>query len=771
VEDLTSLVVRAQGGRADAREELVRRFQDMAVGYAYSILGDFHAAEDACQDAFVAALGDLGALRAPQAFPSWFRRVVYKHCDRMQRKQRELTTSVGSLPEVASPALGPAERLEQREQGNWLAAAVRDLPEEERMVTSLFYMGEYTHQQISDFLEMPLAIVNNRLRSARRRLKQEILEMAKQDMRMKAPSRDDNFLNLVGLRTAIDTGDVARVRTLVDERPDLLRQHHGGLRPLNDAALAGRPEIVQILLDAGADPTYDHYVLRPEVQARERGHEDVVRVFERFSERRLRNHPDTAALCRAIRDGDDDGVRASIDMAPLDRTDEDGRTPLHRAVEAGRQDLVGELLDRGASVDIETPLTVRPLLLSLDRPDPDRPMARLLIERGARYDLFAACCLGDLDTVQRLVSENGYPTPSPVPPRPVHFVAPPPYPIVGAAHGGHVKIIRFLVDHAEGSAAEIFGEEAISVAGMWATRTGAIEILRLLLDAGFHPDGPTHHLGAGDEPVTKLGEPLLFAAENGHTDICRLLLEHGATPDHKIDSTTTPVQRAYRNSHREIVELLESHGAVAPVETLAMYGGPDSLKQIAERLQTIVDTEGRLPFQGPNSMLSHCAATGRADVVKLILDHQPEIDDYNPLNAACSMGTQISDQVAVVRLLLEYGADPRATSPTTSSYGHGMTVLHHLARGSMRGCACRTEVADLLIEYGTDIEALDDDRHATPLCWTAAEGDHEMVEFLLERGASVEGGDGESGLTPLAWARQKGHDEIGALLVARGATE
>ncbi|NKB66551.1 MAG: sigma-70 family RNA polymerase sigma factor [Candidatus Latescibacteria bacterium] len=771
MENLISLVVRAQRGHADAREELVRRFQDMAVGYAYSILGDFHAAEDASQEAFVAALGDLGSLRTPQAFPAWFRRVVYKHCDRMRRKQRESIASPKSLPEIESPDLGPAAHFEQHQREHWLTTAVRSLPEEERIVTSLFYMGEYTHQQISDFLEMPLATVNNRLRSARRQLEKEIIEMAKNTMRAKAPSRDDNFLNLVGLRTAINVGDVARVRTLVDERPDLLRQHHGGLRPLNDAALAGRPEIVHILLDAGADPTYDHYVPRPEEQARERGYEEVVRVFERFSQRRLGVDPKATALCRAIRDGDDDGVRASIDGAPLDRTDEDGRAPLHRAIEVGRQNLVGELLDRGASVDFETPLAPRPLLLALDRPDPNLPMARLLIEHGAKYDLFAACCLGDLDTVQRLVSESGYPTPAPVAPRPVHFVAPPPYPIVGAVRGGHVEIIHFLVENAEGPAVEVFGEEALSIAGMWAARTDAIEILRLLLAAGLHPDGPTRHLGADDEPITKLGEPLLFAAENGYTDICRLLIEHGATPDHKIDSTTTAVQRAYRNGHREIVELLESHGAMAPVETLALYAGPDSLERIAERLQTIVDTEGGLPFQGPNSMLSHCAETGRADVVKLILDHRPEIDDYNPLNAACSLGTPTSDQVAVVRLLLEYGADPRAVSPTTSSYGHGMTVLHHLARGSMRGCDCRTEVADLLLEYGADIEARDDDRRATPLCWAAAEGDHEMVEFLLKRGASVEGSDSESGLTPLAWARQKGHDEIAELLVARGTTE
>ena len=47
VDDLTSLVGAAWGGDLGAYDQLVRRYQDMSVGYAYSQLGDFHLAEDA----------------------------------------------------------------------------------------------------------------------------------------------------------------------------------------------------------------------------------------------------------------------------------------------------------------------------------------------------------------------------------------------------------------------------------------------------------------------------------------------------------------------------------------------------------------------------------------------------------------------------------------------------------------------------------------------------------------------------------------------------
>ena len=75
---LTDLIRRAQRGDLNAFDVIIQRFRDMAVAYAYSILGDFHLAEDAAQEAFVQAYQDLKQLRKPQAFPSWFRRIVFK---------------------------------------------------------------------------------------------------------------------------------------------------------------------------------------------------------------------------------------------------------------------------------------------------------------------------------------------------------------------------------------------------------------------------------------------------------------------------------------------------------------------------------------------------------------------------------------------------------------------------------------------------------------------------------------------------------------------
>ena len=92
--DLKSLIILAQAGDLDAFGKIVQQFQDMAVGYAYSILGDFQLAEDAAQEAFIAAYRDVRTLRIPEAFPSWFKKIIFKHCDRFKRRKRFETLPV-----------------------------------------------------------------------------------------------------------------------------------------------------------------------------------------------------------------------------------------------------------------------------------------------------------------------------------------------------------------------------------------------------------------------------------------------------------------------------------------------------------------------------------------------------------------------------------------------------------------------------------------------------------------------------------------------------
>lgn len=88
VQELKLLIIKAQSGDLAAYDQLVCQFQDMTVAYAYSVMSDFHLAEDAAQEAFVEAFLCLPKLQELLAFPGWLRRIVFKHCDRLTRNKK-----------------------------------------------------------------------------------------------------------------------------------------------------------------------------------------------------------------------------------------------------------------------------------------------------------------------------------------------------------------------------------------------------------------------------------------------------------------------------------------------------------------------------------------------------------------------------------------------------------------------------------------------------------------------------------------------------------
>ena len=193
VQAVTTLIEGVQAGDPDAFAALVRRFQDMAVGYGYSLVGDQQLAEDVAQEAFLTAYLHLSTLRQPAAFPGWLRRIVERQAHRIHSRQLDclpLEEAVNWPATTPEPAL-LVEQGEVREQ---LDAALAALPEAQRVVVALFYISDYSLQEISAFLGIPVGTVKSRLHTARERLKRSTLTLIQETLPTYRPSRDEQFV-------------------------------------------------------------------------------------------------------------------------------------------------------------------------------------------------------------------------------------------------------------------------------------------------------------------------------------------------------------------------------------------------------------------------------------------------------------------------------------------------------------------------------------------------------------------------------------------------
>jgi RNA polymerase sigma-70 factor, ECF subfamily len=158
------LVSRAQSGRLDAFEELVRRHRLATYRVALRMLGDESDAEDATQDAFVQAWRNLGGFRADAAFSTWMYRVVTNRCLNMLRARRRTEP----LPDDReAPASRPDRIAEARWQVEDLKLAILRLTPEQRAPLVLRELQGCTYEEIAEALEISIPAVKSRLHRAR----------------------------------------------------------------------------------------------------------------------------------------------------------------------------------------------------------------------------------------------------------------------------------------------------------------------------------------------------------------------------------------------------------------------------------------------------------------------------------------------------------------------------------------------------------------------------------------------------------------------------
>jgi RNA polymerase sigma-70 factor (ECF subfamily) len=81
----------------------------------------------------------------------------------MTRKKQVQVVPLDAAHEEVSSNGEPHRVLEEREAALQVRRAVAALPEHERSVTLLFYMGQHSQNHIADFLEVPVTTVKKRL--------------------------------------------------------------------------------------------------------------------------------------------------------------------------------------------------------------------------------------------------------------------------------------------------------------------------------------------------------------------------------------------------------------------------------------------------------------------------------------------------------------------------------------------------------------------------------------------------------------------------------
>ena len=174
------LIQQILDGKEEAFSTLIKKYQKRVHALAWRKLGDYHLAEDITQDTFIQVYQNLSTLKNHNQFDGWLYVIVNRLCINWINKRRVTMQSIEDTPiEDLEESYYKNYELEQRKvetikhYSEIVKELLEKLPESERTVMSLYYLGEMTAREISKFLGVSVNTIKSRLRRARNRLKQE----------------------------------------------------------------------------------------------------------------------------------------------------------------------------------------------------------------------------------------------------------------------------------------------------------------------------------------------------------------------------------------------------------------------------------------------------------------------------------------------------------------------------------------------------------------------------------------------------------------------
>ena len=239
-------------GDARAFAVLVGRYRYPVYGLCLSYTRDFDAAEDAAQEALIAAHAKLRSLPEPRRFGPWLRRIAANQCLTYLRRQRHrVPLSEEQEKGLVDPARTPEERIIDRERKEQVLEAIDRLSWPQQQAVVLFYMEDRSLGQIAAFLEVSVQTVEQRLYRARRRLKEELMDMVEKTLKdQKLPEGFTQEVVDKALeqgRKSLEERDWAAARREFSRITEALPDHVDASRGL---ALAFNGELKEVLQEA-----------------------------------------------------------------------------------------------------------------------------------------------------------------------------------------------------------------------------------------------------------------------------------------------------------------------------------------------------------------------------------------------------------------------------------------------------------------------------------------------------------------------------------------
>ena len=179
IQDENALIDRILDGERQLYAQLVDKYKSYAYAIAFKVIYNRPEAEEAAQDAFVKAFHYLKGFNRQAKFSTWLYRIVFNTAISYKRKSKQ------QFQDIEETQIEYHERAdaqsEKEDQQVFLAQALSKLNETDRLAIQLYYMKEFSLEEVAEMMGQNLNTIKVRVHRARQRLADELKRILKEE--------------------------------------------------------------------------------------------------------------------------------------------------------------------------------------------------------------------------------------------------------------------------------------------------------------------------------------------------------------------------------------------------------------------------------------------------------------------------------------------------------------------------------------------------------------------------------------------------------------
>ncbi|AXG71373.1 ECF RNA polymerase sigma factor SigW [Kordia sp. SMS9] len=166
-------IAQIRSGNVNVYSALVSKYKNMVFTLALRMVENKEDAEEVSQDTFVKAYKALDRFKGTSKFSTWLYRIVYNtSLDHLKKSKRVVLSE--HIDEINEADIGSMQNaltyIEAKEKKQMIEKALLQLPEEERVLLTLFYFEELSLREISEIIQLSYDNVKIKLYRSRKKL-------------------------------------------------------------------------------------------------------------------------------------------------------------------------------------------------------------------------------------------------------------------------------------------------------------------------------------------------------------------------------------------------------------------------------------------------------------------------------------------------------------------------------------------------------------------------------------------------------------------------